>query len=160
MKVMEIADPAGFRDAVRSAVEAAMARDARSLLFVDPDFAGWPLDDPVLLDLLTAWLRRPGRRLTLLGQGFDRMERDHPRFSQWRPNWSHAIDVRRPDEALAAGLGTLLLDDGPTVLELWQRDPPRGRAQQDAVAAAAARDRSDAPLQRSTADWPVRPLGL
>jgi hypothetical protein len=160
MNPIEIVDLAGFRAAVRTSVDAAMARGSRSLLFVDADFSAWPLDDPALLDALAGWLRRPGRRLTLLGQRFERMEREHPRFTQWRPAWSHGIEARCPDEVPTDGLETLLLDDGPTVLTLWQRDPPRGRAAGDPAAAAAARDRIDAPLQRSTPAWPVRPLGL
>lgn len=160
MNTIEIHDQAGFRVALRTAVDAALARGSRSLLFVDPDFSAWPLDDPSLLDVLAGWLRRPGRRLTLLGLNFERMEREHPRFTQWRPAWSHAIDVRCPDEVPADGLESLLLDDGPTVLTLWHRDPPRGRAAGDPAVAAAARDRIDASLQRSAAAWPVRPLGL
>lgn len=160
MNMVEIGDPAGFRAAVRASVDAAIARGTRSLLFVDPDFAGWPLDDPGLLNALAGWLRQPGRRLTLLADRFERIVRDHPRFTHWRPAWSHAVDTRRPDEITATGLETLLLDDGPTVLTLWERNPPKGRARQDAAVAAEARDRIDAPLQRSEADWPVRPLGL
>lgn len=160
MKPIEIDDLAGFRAAVLATVDAALARSSRSLLFVDADFSAWPLDDPALLDALAGWLRQPGRRLTLLGRRFERIDREHPRFTQWRPAWSHAVDARCPDEVSTDGLETLLLDDGPTVLTLWQSDPPRGRASRDAALAAAARDRIDAPLQRSTPAWPVRPLGL
>jgi hypothetical protein len=161
MNTIEIASPQDLQAAVRAAVQAALERQARSLLFVDHDLSGWPLSDAPLLDSLTAWLRRPQRRLVLLSQRWDRLERAHPRFVQWRMPWSHAIDAREPtDEAAAQELPTLLLDDGPTVLELWQRDPPRGRAASDAAAAAAVRDRIDAPLQRSAPAWPVKPLGL
>lgn len=160
MTPIEIADAAGFRAAVLACTDAATARGARTLLFASPDFAGWPLDEPALLDALTAWLRRPGRRLVLLGERFDRMEREHARFTQWRPAWSHAVDVREPEPAPREGLETLVLDDGPVVLALVHADPPRGRAGADPVAAAAARERIDAPLQRSVPTWPVRPLGL
>lgn len=151
---------AGFRRAVQAAVEAAVARNTRTLLCVDPDFAGWPLDDPALLDTLAAYLRRPGRRLVLLAERYDAMERLHPRFTQWRPTWSHVVDPWCPEQRPPDGLETLLLDDGPTVLEALTMDPPKGRAQQDAQTAAAARDRIDAWLQRSASVWPVRPLGL
>jgi hypothetical protein len=149
-----------FRAAVLESVQAAIAREARTLLWVDPDFEAWPLGEPVLLDALTAWLRRPGRRLVLLGGRWDRLERAHPRFVQWRPLWSHAVQAREPSDGKADDLPTLLLDDGPIALELWERDPPRGRAGRDPAAAAAARDRIDACLQRSSPGWPWRPLGL
>lgn len=160
MTPIEIHTPAEFGAAVRAAVEAALAREARTLLFVDPDFSAWPLDDVALLEALAAWLRKPMRRLVLLGARWDRLERAHPRFTQWRQPWSHAIDARESADLAADDLPTLLLDDGPIVLELWERDPPRGRAARDPAAAAAVRDRIDAPLQRSTPGWPVKPLGL
>lgn len=160
MNPIEIQDPATLRAAVLATLDAALERGTRSLLFCSPAFEGWPLDEPALLDALAAWLRRPGRHLLLLADGYGHMERRFPRFTQWRSTWSHAIDARTPDETSAGGLDTLLLDDGPTVLQLWQTDPPRGRAHQDAAAAAAARDRIDASAQRSTPAWPIRPLGL
>lgn len=160
MTPIEIRTPAEFEAAVRAAIDAALARETRTLLFVDPDFAAWPLDDPALLDALAAWLRKPMRRLVLLGGRWDRLERAHPRFTQWRQPWSHAIDAREPSDQPPDELPTLLLDDGPIVLELWERDPPRGRAVRNPSAAATVRDRIDAPLQRSSPGWPVKPLGL
>lgn len=149
-----------FHDAVRWALRAADARGARSLCWVDPDFADWPLDDGELLDVLTRWLQRPQRRLVMLAAGYDGMLRQHPRFTAWRPAWSHAVDPRVPGEGLANDLPTLLLDDGPVSLQLHDRIHWRGRAAVDPVQARACRDAIDAALQRSEAAWPVRPLGL
>lgn len=160
MEPVDIHDPASFRAALAQALDAALARGTRTLLLVDPDFAGWPLDDASLLERLTGFLRRPGRRLTLLAARFDRVEARHPRFAAWRATWSHAVDARSPDDEPPGALEPLLLDDGPTVLHCWSTDPLRGRALQDAHQAAAARDRIDACVQRSTAAWPLRPLGL
>jgi hypothetical protein len=157
---IDIADRTGFGDAMTATLDAAMARSARTLLWVDPDFVDWPLDRPSLIDALTAWLHRPLRRLVMLGGGYEALERAHPRFSEWRRDWTHAIDARVPTDLEASALPTLLLDDGPVVLELWQRDPPRGRAAADAHAARAARQRIDAVLQRSASGWPLRPLGI
>jgi hypothetical protein len=151
---------AEFRDAVCATVEAAIARQARTLLWVDPDFAGWPLDEPRLIDALTAWLRQPLRQLVLLAGGFEVLARTHPRFTAWRANWAHAIEARTPTELDPSDLPTLLLDDGPVLLELFDRERLRGRAAVDAAAARAARDRIDAAVQRSQPAWPVRPLGL
>jgi hypothetical protein len=112
------------------------------------------------MDALGAWLHRPQRRLVLLAEGFEGMERAHPRFSAWRRDWTHAVDPRVPADTDRGPLPTLLFDDGPVLLELWERDPPRGRATADALAARTARQRIDATVQRSAADWPLRPLGL
>ena len=113
-----------------------------------------------MIDALGAWLRRPLRRLVLLSGGYEALERAHPRFSEWRRDWTHAIDARTPTDVDASALPTLLVDDGPVVLELWEREPPTGRAATDAHAARAARLRIDAALQRSAAAWPLRPLGI
>jgi hypothetical protein len=160
MTPRDISTQLEFGDAVRAAVLSAIAREARSMLWCDPDFVAWPLDDPALLDPLATWLRRPMRRLVLLGGRYDRMERAHPRFTKWRDPWVHAIDTREPSDLAPADVPTLFLDDGPTVLELWDRDIPRGRAGRDPAAAASARDRIDAALQRSVPAWPTKPLGL
>jgi hypothetical protein len=157
---IEIHDRAGFVDAVRATLDAAAARSARTMLWVDPDFVAWPLDRPALIDALSAWLHRPLRRLVMLSGGYEALERAHPRFSEWRRDWTHAIDARVPTDLEGPAMPTLLLDDGPVVLELWERDPPRGRAIADAHAARAARQRIDAALQRSSPAWPLRPLGI
>lgn len=160
MTPIDIQGPADFAAALQATLEAALARNARTLCWVDPDFAFWPLDRPAMIDTLGPWLRRPGRRLVLLAERYDRLERKHPRFTQWRRDWSHVIDTREPGDVAAADLPCCVLDDGPTLLTLWQRDPPLGRAAQDAAQAAAAREQIDAVLQRSVPAWPLRPLGL
>jgi hypothetical protein len=160
MTPIEITTQAQFGPALLATVHAAIARGARTMLWVDPDLTRWPLDDPGLIDALTGWLRQPQRRLNLLASDYEALARRHPRFAQWRTPWMHAIDARTPDEGPATDLPTLLLDDGPLLLTLWERDPPRGRAGPDAVGAKAARDRIDAPWQRSAPAWPSKPLGL
>jgi hypothetical protein len=160
MTPVEIDSSGTWAVAVQATLEAAQARDARLLLWVDPDFARWPLDRPAVIDTLGPWLRRPGRRLVMLAARYDRLALAHPRFTQWRSDWSHAIDARTPDDTAGVALPTLLLDDGPTLLTLWQRDPPRGRAHQNAAEAADAREQIDAVLQHSVGAWPLRPLGL
>jgi hypothetical protein len=157
---IEIRSRAELAAAVRATVDAALARDARTLLWADTDFADWPLDDPALLDALTAWLRRPLRRLQLLAVDYEALARAHPRFAAWRVDWTHAIEARRPEIGDRAGLPTLLIDDGPMCLELLERDPPNGRAARDAQAAWRTRERIGPVWQRAEAAWPARPLGL
>ena len=60
-----IASRSDFAAAVLWGVREATARQTRHLLWIDPDFADWPLDDPALLDALTPWVHRPQRRLVL-----------------------------------------------------------------------------------------------
>lgn len=150
---------AAFHAAVLWGLAASMARDARTMLIADPDFADWPLDEADWIGSLTTWLKRPQRRLVMLATGFDRMAQ-HPRFCAWRPLFAHAVDARVPDPDLAVEWPTLLVDDGPVSLQLFDRLHWRGRAGVDARDANACREQSDVLLQRSTASWPVRTLGL
>jgi len=149
-----------FRQVMPLALEAACADVGRTIWWVDPDFADWPLDQPGVVERLQAWLKRPGRRLCLLAGRFDGLDRSHPRFSSWRRDWMHAIDARSPVDIDGPELPTLLVDEQRTVMRLWERDPPRGRASADPAAARVERDRVDAWWQRSEAAWPVRTLGL
>ena len=150
----------GFHEALHWTLRAADAREARTLCWVDPDFADWPLDDADLLDTLTGWLRRPQRRLVMLASSYDGMVRNHARFSAWRPAWSHAIEPRSPAKEVAIELPTVMFDDGPVSLQLHDRVHWRGRAAIDPVQAHAIREATDVALQRSELAWPVRPLGL
>lgn len=151
---------AGFAAAVRATLAAAIARDARVLLWVDEDFGSWPLDDAALLDTLGCWLRRPLRQLRLLARDYDALARAHPRFARWRVDRTHAIDVRRPHAEMRTPLPTLIVDDGPVLLQLAQREPPRGLAARDAQAAWQARDDIGPVWEFAEPAWPLRPLGL
>lgn len=151
---------ADFHAALRWSVEHALATRSRRLIWLDPDFAGWPLDDPALLDLLTAWLQLPQRRLVLLGQQYAQMQRQHPRFVAWRRNWSHVIDAWAPSDGVEVKMPTLALDDGRLCLQVFDSLQWRGRLALDERAARKWRDEIDALLQRCEAAFPVHHLGL
>lgn len=150
---------AEFAAAVHWGMRAAAERGARRLWFVDPNFADWPLDDPALLKLLTAWLRLPGRQLVLLAETFDEVVRFKPRFVSWRRPWAHAIQAWSPQD-LPANLPTVLVDDGPVCMVLADRLHWRGRAAVDARDAQHQREQIDAVLQRSETAFPVSYQGL
>jgi hypothetical protein len=155
-----IASRADFSAALRWGFEAAMSADARHILCVDRDFEHWPLDDVELHAALTAWLRRPQRRLTLLAGQFDEVPRRHPRFVVWRRAWAHAITTMAAPEEFADSLPTLLVDDGAVLVQLFDAQHWRGRAERDARTARLRRDELDVILQRSSASFPVNTLGL
>lgn len=155
-----IASRADFAAAVRWGVDTAVARPARVLWWVDRDFEEWPISDAALLDALTSWLRLPQRRLVLLATTFAGLPQRHARFVRWRADWSHAVEAWSPPEETASTLPCLLLDDGPVSVQLHEPLRWRGRALLDARAAHLWRQQIDAFLQRSTAAFPVRTLGL
>lgn len=150
---------AEFRAAIDWGVQAAAERGARRLCFVDPDFADWPLDDPALLGLLTSWLQRPQRRLVMLAESYGDVARSKPRFVVWRRLWAHAVDAWSPQDQ-PADLPTLLLDDGPVCVAVFDRLHWRGRCAVDARTAQLHREKIDAVLQRSELAFPVNQLGL
>lgn len=151
---------AGFQATVLWCLQTALAREARTIHLADPDFADWPLDAAAWIEPLTVWLKRPQRRLVMIASDFERAQQLHPRFSAWRPAFSHAIDARNPDPELAVEWPTVLVDDGPVSMQLFDHTHWRGRAGVDARDAKVCRDLIEVLLQRSTSAWPVRPLGL
>lgn len=148
--------------ALRWGFEAAMAEDARRIVCVSPDWAAWPvLDEAELHRALAAWLRRPQRRLQLLGRGFERLALRCPRLERWRADWMHAIEAwQLPDDGSLREVPTLLLSDGAVVVHLTEAEQGRGRAERDPRRARQWCEETDAAMQRSERTWAVRPLGL
>jgi len=129
------------------------------LCCVDPDFAGWPLEEPEVLRALTTWLCRPGRRLVLIGDDFETTAMRLPRFARWRRDHGHRIDAWRPTEpgwpdglrGLWVGTTAWRWLDTQEVQLLRITDP----AQRQAFKAEIADF-----LQRCEPAWPVTTLGL
>lgn len=149
-----------WQAAVRWGLETATARRARHITLVDTDLSDWPLDDPSLLPLLTAWLRLPQRRLVLLAAAYDKLPRVRPRFCGWRRDWAHAIQAWQAPADLAADLPCLLLDDANLSVQLIDRQHGRGRADLHARTAHLWREKVDALLQRAEPGFAVHTLGL
>ena len=150
----------GFMAALDWGFQQAVARDARRIVCVDPDWADWPWDDVALLERLVAWLKRPQRRLVLIARRYDDVPRRSPRFTAWRRDWVHAIEAWSPSEGYAGELPTLVLDDRATVVHLVDRRHWRGEALVDERTAGLWRERTDAVLQRSEPAFSASQLGL
>ncbi len=155
-----IASKADFGAAVLWALQASVAAGARRIVWVDPDFADWPLDEPALHDALAAWLRQPGRRLVLLAADYGAAPRLHPRFVAWRRSWSHAVEAWTPADDATTELPMLAIDDGGICVHVLDSQRWRGRAVVDLRATRLWRDQVDAVLQRSEAAFPIHTLGL
>lgn len=149
-----------FEAAVRWALGHALAVRSRRMVWVDADFANWPLDDALVLSRLAEWLRLPQRHLLVLARSFDGVPRRHPRFVAWRRDWSHAIDALSPSAGVDVSLPTLLLDDDRLCLQVFDAQHWRGRLQLDDHAARQWRDEIDVLLQRCEPSFPVQTLGL
>lgn len=154
-----IATRVAFDAALLQALAWSAERGSRRVWLTDPDFADWPLDAPAWIDALTSWVQQPQRRLTLIAQHFDEVPRRHPRFTQWRRTWGHAVEAFVP---VSAGIAvpTVLVDDGPVLLEVLAGTQLRGRLRCDAQAARHCRDEIDALQQRSAAAFASTVLGI
>jgi hypothetical protein len=151
------------------ALLARQARDARcrDMWWVSPRLDAWPLDDPQLLDTLSAWLKLPQRNLTLLvaSSAAASPPSARPKFVTWYRWRSHAVRVfaapaaddaalpmlawRGPGDGLAAGL-----------VRLSSQEPWRGRVVREPDEVRAWHDGVDVVLQRAEPAWPVTTLGI
>lgn len=82
-----------FDALLRNALSAAAEQGWKEIVFSDPDFADWPLGERATIEAMQAW-SASGRRLMLLAQRFDILERGHARFVSWRRMWDHIIECR------------------------------------------------------------------
>jgi len=156
--------PIDSRQAFRAAVIAlaSAADDERAPAqwwWCDPDFADWPLDDAALMAALAAWVRRPGRQLTLLACGFDELRRRHPRFVAWRRDQAHRV-LGREVALDASQMPTLCVARAPRGFELLDRVRWRGLWFAGAEDWRQRRELVDALLQQSVPSFAATTLGL
>lgn len=149
-----------FAAALRWGFAHALTEGARSLVWVDPSFEHWPLDDASVLQSLTQWARLPGRQITLLAARYDEVPRRHPRFTAWRKDWAHVIQALQAPAEFAADLPTVLLDDRKLIVELMDAVSWRGRAALDAQMRLLWQEKIDVVLQRSEPAFAATTLGL
>jgi hypothetical protein len=148
-----------FVDALHDATTLAFTQRARRMVWVDADFADWPLDDPAWLQRLTEWLRLPQRQLKLLAIDYGDLRR-RARFVACYRLWSHAISAHAPAQDDVASLPCLLLADDTALVQLLDKTRWRGWTATEPSALQPWRERTDALLQRSESAFPVTTLGL
>jgi hypothetical protein len=89
----EFSGPQEFAAIVRSALAHAAQAGWREMVWSDVNFQDWPLRESAAIEALDAWAGQ-GRRLVLLAQNFDALQRTHARFVSWRIRWDHVIECR------------------------------------------------------------------
>lgn len=151
---------ADFHEALGWMLAYATRERSRHLIWLDPDFETWPLDDAALLASLAAWAQLPRRRLTLIAHGFDAFARRCPRFVRWRRDWTHVVDAWTPSEGAQVNLPTLAIDERRLCLQLFDRQHWRGRLALDEAAVQQWKSECDALLQRCESTFAAHPLGL
>lgn len=154
-----IASRSDFIAAAREQLLRVDAAPVRDLTLVDVDFSPWPLDDADVVIALTRWIRLPGRRLRLVGNRFDVVERDQSRFAAWRKPFAHAVECMTPTDVDPGDMPcVMLMDTG--CLELLDRERWQARWSSDRRTLVLQRERLDALMQRCEPAWPITMLGL
>jgi hypothetical protein len=148
-----------FVDTARAVLSQVDTTLSREITLVDTDFSPWPLDEEPVIEALTRWIRLPSRRLRLVGNRFDVIERDQSRFAGWRKPFAHAIECLSPTDVDPGDMPSVLLLDA-YCLELLDREHWQARSTSERRALVLQRERLDVLLQRCEAAWPVTVLGL
>jgi hypothetical protein len=149
-----------FRQVLVSAVVGAAVEGRRELIWVDDDFADWPLDDASLLDAMSRWARQPMRRLLVVANNFQEVPRRHPRFTRWRATYAHRVECRSAPEVSANDFPSLMLAGELYSLQLLDKRQWRARWLDDETDHKAWRGVVDAIIQRSAIDFGANTLGL
>jgi hypothetical protein len=147
-----------FDALLRGALSAAAQQGWKEIVFSDPDFADWPLGERATIEALQAW-SASGRRLMLLAQRFDVLERGHARFVPWRRMWDHIIECRATGKAAGSEVPSAIWT--PTWF-VHRIDPERSRGVSgtDAPARRALRESIDECWRIARPAFPASTLGL
>ena len=148
-----------FQAALRQAFADIASVGPREVWMCDEDFADWPLNEPQVIEHLSRWAMGH-RACTVLALGYEQIQRQHPRWVQWRRERSHVVRCRMPDEADRLDLPCVLLAPGTLTVRLIDRVLYRGSASAEIADAVRERDRLDALMQRSVDAFPASTLGL
>jgi hypothetical protein len=145
-------------DTLRQTLLQALSSGVRELWCADPDFADWPLNELSFIEALTQW-SEPHRCLHLVAQHYDEMLRSHPRFVQWRRDFSHAVEAWCAAKTEAARHPCVLVA-GERSFEILDRVHWRAVISDEPADALSRRERLDAILQHSSPGFAATTLGL
>ena len=154
-----IATRVEFHDALREAFGEIAQAGSREVWLCDEDFADWPLNERAVIELLTYWAQSH-RKLTVIARHFDEMVRRHPRWVEWRRQWSHIVECRAFEDAETGQIPTALLATERVAVRLVDPARHRGAISRDAADLVRLRELVDAVSQRSVETFPPTILGL
>ena len=150
--------PSEFAEAVRQGIDLAGLEGWSQMVWVDVDFADWPLREKAVIESLQRWVK-PGRRLTMIAKRYNQVTLLHPRFVQWRVTWGHLLDCRvvkhlDDSEMPSALLGPawfLHRRDAERSVGVWSREPRSKLNLKESV---------DECFRQSSPGFPASVLGL
>lgn len=149
---------AAFTERVHGALDWAVRDGWRELIWCDPSFEDWPLNERSVSDALHAWARL-GRRFVMVAHSYDTVQRIHPRFVSWRRTWGHLIECHRCSELDASDFPSVWWS---TALAMRRLDLARdgGFATVEPARRMQLRELLDEIVRRSSPAFPASTLGL
>jgi hypothetical protein len=150
---------AEFQTALRTAFDEVAESGARELWLCDENFAEWPLGERAVIKRLTQWAAS-NRRMTLVARHFDEVARRHPRWVEWRRNWSHIVGCHANVEVASGEFPCVFLGLGTVSVRLSDTIHHRGRRSHEKLEEVRCKEQIDAVLQRSEEAFPATTTGL
>lgn len=148
-----------FHEALRAAFDRVAAAGCREIWLCDTDFADWPLGEIAVVDSLTRWAMAH-RKLVVLAQHYDEIVRKHPRWVNFRRQWSHVVECRALEEVEPGAMPSMFLAPGVVTVRLFDPEHYRASVSTEAADAVRAKEALDVVLQRSNEAFPATTLGL
>jgi len=148
-----------FHEALRAAFDRVAAVGCREIWLCDTDFADWPLGEIAVVDSLTRWALAH-RKLVVLAQHYDDIVRRHPRWVNFRRQWSHVVECRALEEVEPGAMPSMFLAPGVVTVRLFDPENYRASVSTEAADAVRAKEALDVVLQRSNEAFPSTTLGL
>lgn len=148
-----------FHEALRAAFDRVADQGCREIWLCDTDFADWPLGEIAVVDSLTRWALAH-RKLVVLAQHYDEVVRKHPRWVNFRRQWSHVVECRAIQEVEPGAMPSMFLAPGVVTVRLFDPQNYRASVSTEAADAVRAKEALDVVLQRSNEAFAATTLGL
>lgn len=148
-----------FHEALRAAFDRVATQGCREIWLCDTDFADWPLGEIAVVDSLTRWALAH-RKLVVLAQHYDEIVRKHPRWVNFRRQWSHVVECRAIEEVEPGAMPSMFLAPGVVTVRLFDPQNYRASVSTEAADAVRAKEALDVVLQRSNEAFAATTLGL
>jgi hypothetical protein len=121
-----------FHEALRTAFDRVAAQGCREIWLCDPDLA----------------------------QHYDEIVRKHPRWVNWRRQWSHVVECRAFEEVESGAMPSMFLAPGVVTVRLFDPENYRASVSTEVADAVRAKEALDVVLQRSSEAFAATTLGL
>ncbi|WP_156924371.1 hypothetical protein [Derxia gummosa] len=151
-----------LRSELQAVLLAAIGLARQELLFYDPDYTGWPMNDANMLAAIDQFLTsNRAAKLRLAARSNQHLLRDCPRLVSLLSRHSDRVQSACPTDVLALPAESLLIADSMHAMRLPDSSRPRGVFRRnDSGYALILRNRFDEIWQHCDARINVNPLGI